>query len=369
MERVIEEKRCTGCKMCGDLCVEKAIFFPVNSEGFWYPKIDESKCISCDLCRKKCPSNNIIEGEKEFKPKVYAAWIKNEEMRLYSTSGGLYYAFAKQIIETGGCVAACRFSEDWKHAEHIIAEDEEQMLNTVRSKYFQSETEGIYRKVKELLQKGRRVLFCGAPCQSAALQSYLGMPYERLITMDFICRGINSQKAFEAFITELEEHYHSKVCNVHLKNKRKGWTSLGVLVQFENGREYYETRKDSYWSLGYIRDNLYMRPVCHECNYRTIPRISDFTIGDFWGIKEASPKDMFNGISVLMINSSRAKRLFGEFKSELVLQEKKLEDVVKGNPCLLQSPKEGEKRERFFKLLKKMSFSEAVQECCGKLGC
>ena len=187
--------------------------------------------------------------------------------------------------------------------------------------------------------------------------------------MDFICRGINSQKAFEAFIDELEKKYDSKAKHVHLKNKRKGWKSLGILVEFENGKEYYEDRNTSYWSLGYIKENLYMRPVCHECQYRTIPRISDFTIGDFWGVQNMEKDDMFNGISVLFVNSKRAENLLKEFGTNLVLEKKTLEEAIKGNPCILNSPIEGTQREKFFELLKTKSFSEAVAECCGKLGC
>ena len=366
---ITEEHNCCGCKVCGDACEFGAISYETNKEGFWFPKINSEKCTSCQKCKLVCPSLNIKKAQMQDEPLVYAAWIKDKEMRLYSTSGGMYYPAAKQILDDGGCVVACRFTDDWKHAEHIVVENEIELMQTVRSKYFQSETEGIYRKVKSLLDSGREVLFCGCPCQSAALQLFLGKVYDNLFTMDFICRGINSQRAFSAFIEELEERYQSKVASVHCKNKRKGWKSLGVLIEFENGEEYYETRSTSYWSLGYIRDNLYMRPSCHDCHYRTIPRISDVTIGDFWGITEISEEDMFNGVSVLMINTEKGKNIVDRYKDKLILTEKTVQDVYKGNPCLLESPEEGTKRGRFFELLDTMKFSDAVQECCGKLGC
>lgn len=366
---VIEERKCTGCKMCGDACQVEAVYFEEDTNGFWYPQVDYEKCVSCGECVEVCPSMNDFETEEYREPDVYAAWLKDEEMRRYSTSGGVYYALAKAILDAGGAVAACRFTDDWKHAEHILATNQEELMQTVRSKYFQSDTTGIYQKVKDVLVEGKRVLFCGAPCQSAALRKFLGKPYEKLITMDFICRGINSQKAFEAFVAEQEEKHNSKVSSVHLKNKRKGWRSLGVLMEFENGEEYYETRSNSYWSLGYIKENLYMRPVCHSCQYRTIPRISDFTIGDFWGIQNMKEEDLFSGISVLFVNSDRAQNILNELGTELCLEEHTLEEAIKGNPCILQSPEEGTMREKFFELLKNMKFSEAVAECCGKLGC
>lgn len=369
MEKIIEYEQCCGCKACYDACPYEAISFETNKEGFWYPVIDREKCRSCGKCRLVCPNINVVKNKEGAVPKVYAAWLKDKEMRMNSTSGGMYYAAARKVLDTGGCVVACRYTEDWKHAEHVVVDSNDLLMPTVRSKYFQSDTQGIFQKVKRLLEGGRRVLFCGCPCQSAALQNFVGGKKENLLTMDFICRGINSQKAFEAFISELEHRYHSRVNSVHCKNKRKGWRSLGVLVTFENGEEYYETRSSSYWSLGYIRDNLYMRPSCHQCRYREIPRISDITIGDFWGIRDMTQEDMYQGISVLMLNTGKGSAFFREMENDLVFTEKTLEDVEKGNPCLTRSPAEGTKRSLFFELLDDMEFSAAVQECCGELGC
>ncbi len=364
---VIEKNDCTGCKMCADICPCNAISFIKDKYGFEYPSVDYKKCISCGICVEKCPGMHRFYNEKCGNPRVYAAWLKEKEMRLYSTSGGLYYAFAKEFLNEGGVVVACRFTNDWKHAEHVVVEDEKELLPTVRSKYFQSETAGIYKKVREKIDAGKNVLFCGTPCQCAAIRRYLGEKCNQLVTMDFICRGNNSQKAYEAFIEELEIRYNSSVKSVQFKNKRNGWTSLGVLVEFENGQEYYDTRKNSYWTLGYIKDNLYMRPVCHNCKYRTIPRISDFTVGDFWGIKNVSQEDMFNGISVLFANTKYANEVVKKMRNILQLEEHSLEDAIKGNPCILSSPMEGKMKENFFALLEEKSFSEAVAACCGRL--
>lgn len=364
---VIQKKNCTGCKLCSDLCPVNAITYETDWYGFDYPKVDYGRCVSCKKCIDNCPGLNGYEDVNYKEPLVYAAWLKELKMRLYSTSGGVYYALAKTILDEGGIVAACRFTHDWKGAEHVIVDHIDELLPTVQSKYFQSETLGIYKKIEEEIKKGRKVLFCGTPCQSVSLQQYLGGYCEDLITMDFICRGNNSPKAYQAFIEELEKRYDSPVKSVQFKNKRNGWTSLGILIKFENGQEYYDTRENSYWTLGYIRNNLYMRPACHECQFRTIPRKSDFTVGDFWGVADMSKEDIFNGISVLFVNTVRAGKMLDGIKDKLFFEPRNLNEVIKGNPCILDSPKTGKMKEQFFELLEKENFTDAVAECCGRL--
>ena len=71
-----------------------------------------------------------------------------------------------------------------------------------------------------MLNENRYVAFCGTPCQVAALNSYLGhKSFEKLITIDFICRGVNSPKAFKAWLNEIENSNNSKVVKVWFKYK------------------------------------------------------------------------------------------------------------------------------------------------------
>lgn len=47
---------CTGCGACVSICPKQAIVMQPDTEGFLYPKVDGEKCISCDLCEKRCPA-------------------------------------------------------------------------------------------------------------------------------------------------------------------------------------------------------------------------------------------------------------------------------------------------------------------------
>ena len=362
IDKIIKSK-CTGCNMCGDVCPQKAIHYENDEEGFLFPKVDYKKCVECGLCVKRCPALAENVYKKDI-PKVYAAWAKNDEIRIQSTSGGMYYILAKKFIENGGYIAGSVYNKDYKGAHHIVGKTMEDLKKIMGSKYFQSNAEGIYYNVKDLLDKGEKVLFCGTPCQSAALQSFLSKEYNNLYIIDFICRGINSPLAFKKHIEELEEKYNSKVKLVHLKNKKTGWQSLATYAEFENGKTYHQDKTTSPWIKGFVGGGgLYMRNSCHDCNFRGLPRISDITIGDFWGIHGMSKEDMFKGISSVMINTKKGQELFDEVKNNIIFERRNLDELIAGNRALLYSSEKGINRDKFFKVLKNKKFSEAIEEC------
>ncbi len=362
----IKKSKCTGCKMCADLCPAGAISFVEDEMGFWYPNVDEEKCIECGLCKQKCPALHQDKIPQGNDPIVYAAWTKDSTLRHESTSGGVFFEVAKWFLGQGGVVAGCRYNDDYKGANHFLAETEEELECLRGSKYFQSDTKGIYKAVKSALASGKDVLFCGTPCQNAALSMYLGENQTRIVYMDFICRSINSPLAFREYISELEEIYGSKVVKVHLKNKKTGWQSLATKVNFENGEEYHCDKNEDLWVKGFVGNDLYTRDCCFDCQYRALPRkVADITIGDFWGIVGESAYDMFQGISAVMLNTEKGESLFAEVKERFYCKEKSLEEVLPGNVALLKNPMISEKAESFKELIKERPFSEAVTRSIG----
>ena len=359
----IEKNKCTGCKMCADICPKGAISYETDEQGFWYPKVN-TNCIKCGLCIKKCPSLNESKSNPN-KPIVYSLWSKDDNTRISSTSGGVFWEIASRFIAEGGVVVGSRYGNDWKSAEHIIARNIEELLEIKGSKYFQSDTAGIYRVVLNELKTSKKVLFCGTPCQIAAIKAFLGeKDYENLYLMDFICRSINSPKAFKAYIDELEKNYNSKVIEVHLKNKDRGWQSLASQVRFENGEESLKDKNEDWWVKGFIYNDLYTRESCYHCQYKVLPRVnSDITIGDFWGIKNQTEEDMFKGISVTLLNTRKGQKLFEQNKIAFDWKPHNIDEVLPGNPALLKNPTRTHKQDLFFKLLRDHPFSYCVNQC------
>ena len=364
MVDAIAKSICTGCKMCADACPRDAISFEADYEGFWYPKIDYEKCIECGKCEKMCPSlHEELRGRGDV-PEVYSAWTKDDRIRLDSTSGGVFFELACWFINGGGAVAGCRYTSDWRGAEHFLAEDMDGLRQIMGSKYYQSDTSGIYAQVKEAADAGRKVLFVGSPCQVNAMRAYLGGSHGNVWLMDYICRSINSPKAFKAYIDELEERYGSKVSKVRLKDKTRGWQSLATHVYFENGEESLHDKTDDQWIRGFLFNDLYTRESCYHCKYRQLPRVAaDISIGDFWGIEGQSQEDMFKGISVVLLNTDKGKGLFRAVEGRLVYEEHTISEALGGNPALVKSPIRTGKQDEFFRLLERHSFRYAVTRC------
>lgn len=362
----IENKTdCCGCQACGDICHARAISFHSDHEGFWYPEVDRNKCTDCHLCEKICPVLNIdaLKHHNKSAPKVFGGYNKDIVIRFDSTSGGVFSLLAQAMYKQKGYVSGAIYTDDFK-VVNFISDDKKDLRRLRSSKYVQSNAEGLYKRIKSLLESGEKVLACGSPCQMAALRSFLRKDYENLIIVDFLCRATNSPKVFEKYKESLESRYGSKIVAIKDKNKDHGWHSLARKVTFENGQVYYGEGHEDDYRRGY-HANVFERPSCYECKFKGVPRISDITLGDFWGIGSVDPSLEQNlGTSLVMINSEKGEKYFDIIRDKLVMKEFSLDDIVPGNSTAIMGGKlpypAGIDRNEFFKALDEMPFDECA---------
>lgn len=230
-----------------------------DETGFQYPVVDHEACIECKLCEKRCPVLHSERPEHCERPMVYAARTKDSDLRFRSTSGGIFSELAAYVIEQGGAVCGARYDAD-NLVEHFLIEDVQDIEKIRQSKYMQSRIGDVYQAIKKQIQSNRLVAFCGTPCQVAGLYQYLGHDYENLLTFDFICRGVNSPKAFRYWLDEIEKENNSKAVRVWFKYKQNGWKASPrcTRVDFSNGQFKVYGGAENTFMCGYLGPNLYI---------------------------------------------------------------------------------------------------------------
>lgn len=364
----LEQKDCCGCSICASLCPVEAIDFHDDAlNGFTYPKVDSDKCINCRKCINKCPQNNPVRRVNvlsKSQAKVFAAWSSDDSVRLLCTSGGIFYELGRKVIQNKGVVIACSYTDDFRGAYHKAAFTEAELIPLCGSKYVQSSTQGIFSQVKSYLADYPLVMFAGTPCQVAGLYAFLGCEHENLITVDFICNSINSPKAQAKYIDSLEEIYGSRLIYARSKDKRYGWNNFGSSAKFADGQEYYASRNQDSRVISYHHGHLFIRTSCLDCKYKVLPRNSDITLADFWGIErdERNPK-LELGTSAVIANSQIGLDFFESLDPERVFYyEKTLDDVIRGNGNLIRNVTMSSKSVKAFKALDHVRFDIVVNK-------
>lgn len=336
MEQVYEGKEnCTGCFACYSICPKQAITMEQDEKGFKYPVINKEKCIDCGMCRKICP---IINKKKEpiEEQKVYAVKNKDLNTRLSSSSGGVFIEIARHIVDKNGCVFGAVYDEE-NNVKHIKVENIEDINLLKTSKYVQSDINNTYKEAKDELLKDRYVLFSGTPCQIAGLLKTLNnINQDKLITCDIVCHGVPSPRVFKDYKKILEKKYKSKIKSINFRHKDENETQ-NLLIEFQNSKKYVErSSKDTYYKL--FLKNFILRGSCYSCKFCDMNRMSDITLGDFWGIgKTIKNFDDNKGVSLIILNTIKGKDTFERIQNKFEIVESNTKDCLQIN---LMKPQE-----------------------------
>lgn len=351
---IVAKADCCGCKACEQACPTKAITMVTDSEGFWYPYINRSLCINCGLCDKVCNAKNKYAGNA-YDNIAYACINKNEDVRLNSSSGGVYYELAKLVIAQNGVVFGAQTDENMR-VFHSYAETLNDCLKYRGSKYVQSDIGSSYKEVKEFLNANRKVLFTGTPCQIDGLKLYLQKDYANLIAVDLICHGVPSPKVLVKYVSEIEAKSQSKVVKINFRDKREGWKTFTTTT--DSGQEFCaDLTHDTYLRL--FLSDINLRPSCYNCASKGTKKRADITLADFWGVQDIYPQ-MFDdkGTSLVLINSSQGEEIFNNIKDNFNYLSVDIDKSVAYNPSLNQSSKVHKYRQEFFDNFDKYSLKE-----------
>lgn len=344
MIRVLDKSQCCGCEACRNICPRQCILMKDDKEGFLYPEVNLADCIDCGLCEKVCP---VLHPAKERRPvAVYAAKHCDDNIRLVSSSGGVFTFIAEKVIDEGGVVFGARFNDQWK-VIHDYVETKDRLSCLRGSKYVQSRIGDTYKQALHFLQSGRKVLFTGTSCQIAGLKLFLRKEYDNLLTADVICHGVPSPKVWKKFLDEITSTNRLQVTDISFRNKQKGWRNYFLSVKSDEKELSDIPVYSGIYSHLFLAD-LMLRPSCYSCPAKSGESCSDITLGDFWGIENILPEfDDDKGCSVALLYNPKSKYFIeGMNISDVVYNQAK-----HGNPSLEVSANCPVNRNYFFRLL------------------
>lgn len=335
--KTIEKKECSGCTACMNACPVNAIFMKQDEEGFFYPEIEKDLCIRCGICEKKCPFEHPKYENTEVQ-EVYASYVKDINQRQKSTSGGVFYAISKWIIDRGGIVYGAAFDENFKLL-HVGVNNLLDLEKLRGSKYLQSYLGTVFQEIKEHLKAGRWVYFVGCGCQVSGLNAFLKKKYEKLITSDLVCHGVPSQLMFDWHIDYLRKKEKGKINSYSFRNMT-GW---GVCESYEYDSQVRKKKGNKVLSNYFLSPYLYSfmwaysyRYSCYECRYAQIPRQGDITLADYWGVSHFFPElDTTKGVSLTLVNTQQGHFMWNNIKENLEYRISNVKDAAKENKNLV----------------------------------
>lgn len=379
MIQILDKSQCCGCTACVSICPKQCITMREDEEGFLYPVVDSSHCIDCNLCKKVCPE--LYPKEMREPLHVYAAKHKNEQVRLASSSGGIFTLLAEKIIDEGGVVFGVRFNNNWD-VVHDYTETMEGLAVFRGSKYVQSYMGDCYLKAKSFLEQGRKVMFTGTPCQIAGLKNFLRKDYDNLLTVDVVCHGVPSPKVWQVYLDEIARKggknsvlshpivEKTEINHIDFRSKSIGWKKFSFALTLSkataDGEKNTVLLSSIFTENPYMNaflSNLSLRPSCYDCPAKAGKSGSDITIADFWGIEDVLPEfDDDKGISLVLSYSEKGGRWLAGLDCECI--EVDYRSAQRMNPLISSSVSKPINRAFFFRqLIRKKNIRLALEDC------
>lgn len=334
---ICDPLKCTGCGLCKNVCPQDCIDLQTDKDGFITYNIDEALCIHCDKCKRLCPQNNVLTKDNFEEPLSYCCQTLDEKDLHLSSSGGMFSAIAKYVIEEhNGVVYASKMNEKLLVGFNRF-ENVKDLRAAQGSKYVQSFVQNTYRNVQEDLNAGRYVMFIGCPCQVYALKAFLAKDYDNLILVDLVCHGVGP---YSLYFQNLSRHNkkNKEIVDVRFRSKDKfTFTNHYIMkLTFRDGKKKYVSALNDWYMAAYFRKAIY-RESCYHCRFTGFPRVGDITVGDFAGVSIAAvgKKRYEKGVSVLLVNNHRGKNLFEAIQKRIWYIQRPLSEATSTNLNLL----------------------------------
>lgn len=338
---ILQNTDCYGCGVCAISCPKHIISIRLNEEGFYQPFIEQiDKCIDCGICMDVCAYSYENLSVTNMVLASFAAWSNDSVVRLKCSSGGVGFEIARTLLSLGYEICGVRYNIEQNRAEHYISASQEELAQSMGSKYIQSYTVDGFNRIG----RKKKYLITGTPCQIDSFRRYIRrykLHEENFILMDFFCHGIPSKLLWNRYLSSVEEKT-GKVVYASWRDKLHGWhDSWAITIEGEKNvgndgscNNWMKERMSSYHSRkseGDLFYSLFLNDCClgkacySHCKYKYDHSAADIRIGDLWGSKYQENED---GVSAVVIFTERGKQIL--LHTDCVLQNESLGVVAEG---------------------------------------
>lgn len=269
-------------------------------------------------------------------PTIFAAHNVDSETRRHSSSGGIFAMLANDVIGAGGVVYGATIDANGNVA-HRRVDNTGALAALQGSKYVFSDATKAYADACADIAAGRHVLFCGTPCQTAAMRQRAG-DNPALLLVEVVCHGAPQPKYWRRYLAEtVAKHRRSiaDIARIDFRDKRTGWKNYSFTILYRDGKTVTQLHDDNLWMRAFLGD-LTLRDACFRCPFKYPDgSAADITLGDLWGIERLAP-DIDNdlGTTLVIARTRRGKAAVANIAADATLT---LADVARYNPALTTS--------------------------------
>lgn len=330
---------CYGCGVCATSCPQNIINIKENVDGFYTPVISSAeKCTNCGLCLKVCSFSNELILNNEIKSS-YASWSIDSEIRKKASSGGVAFELAKHGVSEGYQVCGVVYNNRKHRAEHRILDNENELFQTLGSKYIPSTTLPAFEQLVSKGNKNKKFIVFGTPCQIASLKLLI-RKFKRddnFILVDFFCHGVPSLKVWDRYI---QSKGITKSENIKWRDKKNGWHDSWYIVGLDkDGHEDFRSQKvseDEFFQ--FFLGHYALAPCClNACKFKKYNSLADIRVGDLWGEKYNSNEKGINGVICFTEKGMK----FMESMASIILKNEDVDIVSKGQMSTCASKPQG----------------------------
>ncbi len=297
---------CIGCGVCHS---ELGVEMKPNDKGFLQPEIQDNDETRRFL-RNVCP---IIDTSKETEYSVwgksngvYAAFAKDDMLRMRASSGGVITALARYLLETGSVDGIIHVKADDKVPTHTVCRvstTREEVESSCGSRYAISSP---WMELSDMIETSKRYMAIGKPCDIKALRRLKeieGRYSNILYLVSFFCAGLPSKQANERLLQELG--CRQEEC-ISLTYRGNGWPGEATATD-KNGKEYTMEYSRA-WGGILGRD---VHPYCRVC-FDGIGEDADIACGDGWYISEDQTPDFSekDGRNIVFVRTDLGRDIY-----------------------------------------------------------